>query len=190
MNFNAFKPPSEQGKYKPRKKGSQGGLVESVFFIPFTEGSRLKKILQEREEKQTYRRKFKFVEKMGLSMGNKVCRPEASPAPCGRDCFPCQTKPGACQRQGFVYKIKCVTCFRNEGADRAYIGESATTPFDRGEEWLTAIRKRDPNSPLEQHASERHPEAEREFEMTILKFTPSPLIRQTSEAQRLRGSLK
>ena len=93
-------------------------------------------------------------------------------------------------RQGIVYKISCLTC-ADQNQDVAYIGESSRTPFDRGGEWLDSINRRVPDSPLEEHASNQHPEQPRRFKMEILKFTGNPLVRQTTEAHLItKQSLK
>ena len=66
------------------------------------------------------------------------------------------TRAGACQRKGVVYRVTCQTCLK-EGVNVYYIGESSWTLFDRGIEHLTAIRKSNVESPMVEHAEEKHP---------------------------------
>ena len=69
-------------------------LVESVMFIPYTHGSKLKSELTKLEQNQPYDRKIKFVEKMGLTLNNILCKKDPVSDHCGRECFLCESKPG------------------------------------------------------------------------------------------------
>ena len=121
---------------RKRRKGEKGQpLVESVMFVPFTEGSSLKKELTEQEAKMPYQTKIKFVESMGMTVGDTLFKKDPTSGHCQReDCFLCMSQPGKCMRQGLVYEIRCKTC-EKEGKDTAYVGETARTGYDRGVEW-------------------------------------------------------
>ena len=86
-------------------------------------------------------------------------------------------------RQGLIYKIKCNTCFHKEGKEVLYIGETARTGYDRGQEWWEALQRQDTSTPLEEHSQECHPEEARDFTMEVINFETSPLFRQVTEAE-------
>ena len=173
-----------RGGESRRSRNPDSKQVESIFFIPYTEGSRLKARLTEMERKQPYERKLKFVEQMGSSVGDILVKKDIGGGACGRqDCFPCTSgDTGKCMNQGVVYQITCGTC-KEKKIEVSYIGESARTPYDRGQEWITSLRRADPSNPLEAHARQEHPEEPRDFAMKILKKCNSPLLRQVTEAQ-------
>ena len=85
--------------------------MEAVMFIPFTEGSKLKKELMEMEDNMPYLRKVKFVEAMVPTIGDQVIMKDPASGKCGREtCLLCESQPGKCMRQGLVYSITCNTC--------------------------------------------------------------------------------
>ena len=89
------------------RKGPDNRYIETLFFIPFTPHSSLKQRLTKLEADLGFQTRVKFVEEMGLSLREKLCRAEPNPRACGRpDCFPCKTAPGKCMRQGGLYTIK------------------------------------------------------------------------------------
>ena len=57
--------------------------------------------------------------------------------------------------QGVNYRVECNTC-KSEGVKTHYHGESSRTAFDRGEEHLQALRRRDVEHPLWKHFQEHH----------------------------------
>ena len=69
-----------------------------------------------------------------------------------------------------------------------YHGESARTPYDRGQEHLSALEKGNKESQLMEHHMEHHPEEERSFTMTVDQFIPTPLWRQATEAHNIAQS--
>ena len=77
------------------KKHNKGrNLVESVMFILYTTGGKLKSELTKMEQNQPYDRKIKFVEKMGLTLNNILCKKDPVSGHCGRECFLCDKKLG------------------------------------------------------------------------------------------------
>ena len=97
------------------------------------------------------------MEEMGRSVRELEVRKDPDPQICGhQNGFPCMTRAGACQRKGVVYRVTCQTCLK-EGTIVYYIGESSHTLFDRGLEHLTAIRKRNVESPMVEHAEKKNP---------------------------------
>ena len=66
--------------------------TESVMFVPYTEGSGLKRSLQEGEEKLIGMGKVRYVEKTGRTMENTLVSADPWAEACGRsECFPCST---------------------------------------------------------------------------------------------------
>ena len=67
-----------------------------------------------------------------------------------------------------------------------YIGESSRTLFDRGLEHLTAIKKGNKESPMVEHADEKHP-GELDFSIESMCFPKSSLLRQATEAMEIES---
>ena len=65
-------------------------------------------------------------------------------------------------KQNVTYRIDCQIC-KASGKETTYFGESARTMYDRGQEHLSALNSRDPNSVLVQHLEEHHSDMEPEF---------------------------
>ena len=81
---------------------------------------------------------------------NKLCSNNAwSKTNCEReDCIICtsgEKQWGDCRKEGVVYTIKCLKC-KGEGVLAEYWGETAQTTFERGEEHLDCMRRRDSGS--------------------------------------------
>ena len=103
--------PDFQPTGRGRRRETDQRRVESIMMVPYTKNSKLKQKLQEKESKNDFQRKIKYVESLGLSLANVLCKKDPAPTHCGcQDCFPCGTKVGQCMRQGVVYKITCLTC--------------------------------------------------------------------------------
>ena len=160
--------------------------VESVYFVPHTPGGQLRKQFMEVEERiRSTKGKIKFVESMGLTIGQRLSRKDPWGTHCGRNnCMPCQSKPGRCTREGVVYLMTCQKC-EEMGTKVHYVGESARTAFDRGSEHLSALNKRNPESPLVEHNNECHKEDHSMFKMEILAYPRSNLQRQAMEASKI-----
>ena len=101
--------------------------------------------------------------------------------------MPCGTDPGACMKQGVVYRITCNIC-KQDGIQCDYIGESARTSYDRGQEHLEDLRKGEQSNALVMHMVEDHPEmdmADHQFAMKVVRFHKSNLARQAHEGQEI-----
>ena len=168
------------------KDGKKGGREEKqvvVMFIPMTEGSGLKKDLQELEERSNFTEKVRYVETVGPSVASSLVKQDPWMEACGRPgCWTCQEQPGSCMKKGLVYLIDCKTC-HEEGKKTLYIGETARSSFDRGNEHLVAIKKMNNESPLVEHQLNNHPDTDPKFGMKIEGFYRGPLQRQTREGQ-------
>ena len=94
-----------------RVRTGDSRYIESIFFVPHTPNSQLKRNLQKMEEKLPFRTRWRYVEQMGRSLRETLIRKDPDQRHCGRrTCLPCQSKPGNCMRQGAVYAIWCNTC--------------------------------------------------------------------------------
>ena len=82
--------------------------------------------------------------------------------------------------QGVVYRILCNLC-GEEGVKTEYVGETARTSYDRGEEHWNALETGDSSNPMVEHMEEYHPEHQHNFSMKVLSVQKSPLIRQSEE---------
>ena len=107
--------------------------IECVMFVPHTPGSILKSNLTKAEQSLNYQSRVKFVEELGTSIKHQLVRADPIPTICGRnDCFPCQSKPGNCMRQGGVYRIDCQE-WKEGDITSVYFGESARALMIEGQ---------------------------------------------------------
>ena len=95
-----------------KKKRREQAEVESVLYVPHTEGSILKKTIQEVEDKTLKGKntgRIRLVERQGSTLSHLLC----NPAPwkslhCGRPtCLPCKSKEGSCKKRNVTYQ-KCL----------------------------------------------------------------------------------
>ena len=86
-------------------------------------------------------------------------------------------------RRNVTYKTECLTCKEKYGKKRVYIGESARTAFERGQEHENDFMKRKEDSHMLKHWEEEHPSEERPiFSMKVLRGHTSAFVRQIHEA--------
>ena len=104
----------QSGAKKPLKRlqrTNKPPKYETVLFCPYTPGSKLKKDLQEMEERQRFGEKIKFVETVRPTVASKLVSQDPWMEPCGRpSCWTCDEQPGKCMKKGLVYRISCQTC--------------------------------------------------------------------------------
>ena len=63
--------------------------IESLYFIPYNSHSALNQWPTKLEIDLGYNSRTKFLEEMGMSLREELCRAEPDPQHCGRtDCFP------------------------------------------------------------------------------------------------------
>ena len=155
-------------------------------FIPHTLEGTLRSRLNRMEESLNFNTRFKYIEELGRSARELVIKKDPDPEACGRrDCFPCESKPGTCQRGGVVYRVTCGTC-ETKGENVYYIGESARTLYDRGLEHKKAIENRNEESPMVEHAREKHPESMDNFRIEAICYPTRTLLRQATEANQIQ----
>ena len=68
-----------------------------------------------------------------------------------------------------------------------YVGESARTGYDRGAEHEEALRTLNPESPLVEHSLEHHANQPPRFQMKVLTFIKTNIMRQATEAAKIQG---
>ena len=179
----------KQGMKTRRNRGrnSQGITqtpLEGVMFVPYTEDGKLRKMLQEQEKVLTGVGRIRYVEQRGATVGELLGTGDPWAGHCAREkCFPCNTvQTGKCMIQGGIYKITCHKCLE-AGVKMQYIGESARTGYDRGEEHWDDLRREDDSNPLVEH----HGNEDNAISMRIISVRRTPLARQTEEGILIEG---
>ena len=138
------------------------------------------------EEGLALRGRVRYVETLGSTMADLLCRPDPWSQECGRtNCMPCRGSPGRCTQQGVVYCITCITC-KLQGVKAHYWGESGRTGYDRGLDHTRDLSAGNKNSPLVTHWSDHHGgEGDPNFQMKVVKQHDRPLSRQIHEGQQI-----
>ena len=128
--------------------------------MPHSPERALKAKMSKAEANLKYPSRTKFVEEVGRSLREMMCRAEPDPQHCGRrGYFPCSSAPGACMRQGGLYAITCLEC-KMEGKTSVYHGETGRTLYDRGLEHQKAHRGRAKENMMVEHEEEEHEQKE------------------------------
>ena len=113
----------------------QDGKFESVFMIPATPDSILKKFFEEKAK--IYNLKIKFVERSGMKLGNYLKKFDKTnmKEQCGqKDCMICKHSEKTntkCRIPNIVYKISCIEC-EKEKIRANYYGETSFNGYTRG----------------------------------------------------------
>ena len=142
--------------------------------------------MQVEEKIASEKGKVKYVESMGLTIGQTLIRKDPWGGHCNRDnCMPCMTKEGRCTREGVIYLMTCLKC-KETGQKVHYVGESARCGYDRGAEHWRALQKGDPESPLVEHNLEKHREEPSNFSMEILAVILRNITSQTTESVKIQ----
>ena len=117
--------------------------------------------------------KVRYVEEVGKSLGEMIVSndPWANEGCKREECLPCETEKGKCMRQGALYTLECKEC-KLESKSTLYLGETARTPWDRGQNHSDQIRRGDKNHPIVEHYEMDHPAKKPECNMKIIKFDP------------------
>ena len=171
---------------KDDMKFDKKNTTKAVVFVPFTEGSRLAKLLREAELKLEMLTGFrlKVVERAGTSLADKLHKSNPwSGTDCGREnCLLCETKAKtgkntsqSCTRRSITYMTWCQTCFemeveKLEGTEvekeeqknaikyHLYLGETSRSAFERGFEHKDGIRKLNKANHFLKHLVDKHRE--------------------------------
>ena len=127
--------------------------------------------------------------------GNTLYSQIANPSPwttqeCGREgCMPCKAKPGSCKRANIVYRITCINC-ASEGRTRQYLGESHRTLWDRANDHMEALKRKDQKYGVVKHWTEEHQDSLEppEYQFKLVSTHKSSLHRQIWEALEIEGA--
>ena len=172
---------------KARTKSSWYKPYDTILFCPPTPNSelvkRLRRIISKQKEEGGL--SIKVVEKAGIKVRDLLPGLKEN-KDCGReDCMIHKFGgKGDCNREGIVYKGKCLTCSEG-GKEVIYIGESGRSGYIRGRQHLEAIRNhsndRHMNNAFAKHIRESHVNQDAKFKMNIVQSYKKPLERQTRE---------
>ena len=115
-----------------------------MYYVPYTKGYKLKKTLQNIEDRSVKHQKtgrVRILERLGPSIKEDLSNPtQWKNSHCGRTrCIPCKTKEGACKSRSIVYQIDCLDCL-NQGVKSQYLGESHRTLCDRIEGHISGLQ--------------------------------------------------
>ena len=161
----------------------------TVLFVPRTpygELARKLRLAEEAIEKITGDR-IKIVEKAGTMLKRVLHKSNPwAGGPCGRpDCLVCSHEKGGgnCKKRNITYKTECQTCQERSGKERIYVGESARTAYERGQEHSQDYLKLQEDNPLYKNWVEEYQDEERPiFSMKVIRSHVSPFVRQIHEA--------
>ena len=172
--------------YKNDKK------YDSVMFVQPTEGSELKKRVQQIAKKNGV--KLKVVEKAGQTAKKVLQRSN----PFGRkrcsrdDCIVCESgKPGECRNRGCGYQLMC------KEDRKKYIGQTGRSVYERVREEVQDWRDKSEKSPLWRHSELHHGGGEFEMEVKVMDknfgrpsrrmIAESVMIEQLKDSEAMNG---
>ena len=115
---------------------------ESVIFVPYTPGGKLKKSYETEIRKSNF--KIKVVEQSGTRITDVLHKKDPFKQDrCNKpDCFLCTTNgKGNCARENVNYRISCTEDCQNKDV---YHGETGYNAYTRGEEHLQKYNKNNP----------------------------------------------
>ena len=183
----------KEGK-KSKKQKEESPEIVTVIFVPQTPKGELAKRLQIVENKisKLTGERVKIVERGGTQVKQILVKSNPwSKGFCDRaNCLPCLNGDGNqnCFDKNVVYQISCLECAERHGEDQErktaiYIGQTSRSIYERGQEHLLCLRKKQENSPLFKHASEEHAgDSNIRFEMKVVKKHFSAISRLVHEA--------
>ena len=133
----------ETTRMRTRRGKTENKYTEAIVFVPHTPEGELRKNLIQMEKNIGFKSNVRYVEELGTSVVDLLCKKDPKPQHCGcQGCMNCTTKPGQCTRRNVVYRITCGMC-KNQGKTTYYFGESARTSYDRGLEDLQTSKPKE-----------------------------------------------
>jgi hypothetical protein len=197
----------ERWKEKRKKKCSWQGNYSGVIFVPYTKDSKLRKDLQQLEERMRVggreAHKIKVIERAGPTLTGSLIRKD----PFGRQkcqdkaCFQCTTmtkKPKiSCRKNSIGYALFCRICQENKKCVE-YIGETGQNALTRGKrhilEFMSRSKTVQDGSAMWKHMTNCHLElvlGKREdprkfFTMEVRKSYMTPVDRQIDEGNNMK----
>ena len=132
--------------------------------------------------------KFKIVESGGKTVKRSIQKsnPTSSGVCQSGDCVVCRGGEGggSCRKSNVVYEYSCQLCPDNKQA--VYIGETARNLYTRGREHAKNCEKRETESFIHRHQTEKHNGAEPTFKAKVIYGFKDCLSRQVAEGVCIR----
>ena len=189
-----------EGTRRSQKQKQKLPEVVTVLFVPQTHKGELAKRLQvvENTISKLSGEKVKIVERGGTQIKQILHKSNPwSKGFCGRaNCLTCLHGDGTqnCFDKNIVYQVSCLDCEGGEQKKTAmYVGQTSRSMYERGQEHLLGLRKKNENNPLFKHVTEEHNgDTKVKFEMKTVKkhfsafqriVHESVLIERTSKAK-------
>ena len=141
-------------KLEKRKSWYKNNGTESVIFVPFTPGGKLKKAYEEEIRKSEF--KIKVIEQTGTKLKDILHKKDPFKQDrCDREnCFVCTTGgKGNCSRENASYRISCAEECQIKDL---YDGETSYNCYTRGGEHLQKYLNNHPKSMLIEHCNIAH----------------------------------
>ena len=160
---------------------------ESVIFVPYIEGSRLKKRYEQKVRES--RLKIRIVEQTGRKLKSVLQKSDPFKATdCNReDCFVCKSGgKGDCYISNVTYEVTCQpTCLRKN----VYKGETSNSAYTRGKKHIELLRSKHRDSILWKHCVQHHDGRMQEFRMNVIgRFHNDSLLRQVTESIEIENT--
>ena len=155
-------------KLEKKKSWYKTNGNESVIFIPYTQGGRLKKLYEDEIRKSPF--KVKVTEKTGRKLKDIIHKKDPfKKTTCERNnCFVCTTGgKGNCTKENITYSI---TCKENCNQRDIYCGETSYNTFTRGDEHLRKYENKSTNSMLIEHSNIYHNGDRIQYQMDITGY--------------------
>jgi hypothetical protein len=165
------------------------GGDDSVIFVPATPGSNLRKKMEEKIRKSSF--KIRVVEKAGVSLKRKLQRSNPfKKKTCDRqNCLVCTTGgKGPCDAVGINYELVCEDC-QNDGEVSKYVGQTSHSAFTRGKEHQSDLAGMRDSSKMAQHQRDKHGGLQTRFRMDVVGvYGQDAMLRQIAEAVRISNT--
>ena len=176
-------PKKRSERNKKRKNWFRKGGYESTVFIPATQGSELRHLIEEEVANTNLR--IKVVEKAGIRVKRKIQKNDPFKGKtCDEDnCFICRTSgEGKCRKSGITYQIVC----EGNCDEDTYHGETHGNGYTRGSEHESDYQHKRERSVMWKHCVRKHNGDEQNFLMRVVdQVRGDPTKRLILEAVRI-----
>ena len=191
----ARKPPGPKTGAKKFKNEEKTPIT--ILFVPKTEGGELAKRMRlaEQEIEKITGDRIKVVERAGTMLKRILTKSNPwAGGNCGRiDCLVCRYEEGGgdCRRRNATYRTQCLSCKEKNGKESYYFGETARTPFERGQEHERDYITSKEDGHMHKHWVDDHPGEEKpKFAMKVLRGHTKAFVRQIHEAVLIEMNTK
>ena len=182
----------ERIREKRRKKHSwatRGGCIAPIIIPPTPNSELLSMLSQVAKEEALPGLRFKLVESGGKTIKRSIQKsnPTSSGMCQSGDCVVCRGGEGGggcCRKSNVVYEYSCQLC--PDGEQAVYIGETARNLYTRGREHTRNYQKKETESFMYKHQTEKHSGVEPEFKAKVKYGFQDCLSRQVAEGVCIR----